>query len=195
MVPRRRSRAGDRHLRSAESSRAWAPMSTEPAPTTGGDDRARALYFEHGPAIENWAHRRFGDREAAEEVVQEVVLAAWRKHAQFDPSRGSERAWMFGIARHVAATRYRRNRRHLASVPTAEPPDDRPRRHRPRTPRRPVAHRRQRSLPVERTPGGPDRRILRPLVDTRDLRATRHSGGNREIPPLLRVAHTAGGPR
>lgn len=98
-------------------------MSTDPAPTTGGDDRARQLYFEHGPAIENWAHRRFGDREAAEEVVQEVVLAAWRKHAQFDPSRGSERAWMFGIARHVAATRYRRNRRHLASVPTAEPPD------------------------------------------------------------------------
>ncbi len=30
---------------------------------------------------------------------------------------------MFGIARNVAATRYRRNHRHLASVPTADTPD------------------------------------------------------------------------
>ena len=98
-------------------------MPTEAPPVATGDDRARALYLDHGPAIENWALRRFGDRQAAEEVVQEVVLAAWRKYAQFDPSRGSERAWMFGIARNVAATRHRRNRRHLASVPTGETPD------------------------------------------------------------------------
>lgn len=98
-------------------------MSTEAPRTAHGDERARALYLEHGPAIENWAKNRFADRQAAEEIVQEVVLAAWRKYAQFDPSRGSERAWMFGIARNVAATRHRRGRRHLASVPTAEPPD------------------------------------------------------------------------
>jgi len=88
-----------------------------------GDARARALYLEHGRALENWAYRRFGDRQAAEEVVQEVVLAAWRKYAQFDVERGSERAWMFGIAHNVAASRHRRNRRHLASVPTADAPD------------------------------------------------------------------------
>ena len=98
-------------------------MSTDPPRMVDGDARARELYLEHGPAIENWAHRRFGDRQAAEEVVQEVVFAAWRKYAQFDPDRGSERAWVFGIARNVAATRYRRTRRHLASVPTAEAPD------------------------------------------------------------------------
>lgn len=98
-------------------------MSTEPQSVASGDERARSLYLEHGPAVENWAQRRFGDQQAAEEVVQEVVLAAWRKYEQFDPSRGSERAWVFGIARNVAATRYRRNRRHLASVPTADTPD------------------------------------------------------------------------
>ena len=99
-------------------------MPTDPHRVTGPDERARALYLEHGPALENWAYGRFGDRQAAEEVVQEVVLAAWRKYAQFDPARGSERAWMFGIAKNVAATRYRRNRRHLASVSTANTPDD-----------------------------------------------------------------------
>ncbi len=56
-------------------------------------------------------------------MVQEVVLTAWRKYDQFDPERGSERAWMFGIARNVAATRHVRGRRHLRSIPTAAPPE------------------------------------------------------------------------
>lgn len=98
-------------------------MSPDPHLVAGSNAQARALYLEHGPALENWAYGRFGDRQAAEEVVQEVVLAAWSKYAQFDPDRGSERAWMFGIAKNVAATRHRRNRRHLAAVPTADAPD------------------------------------------------------------------------
>jgi len=83
---------------------------------------ARRLYEKHGPAIQGWAQGRFGDRQTSEEVVQEVVLSAWRKYAQFDPTRGSERSWMFGIARNVAATRHRRDKRHLAVV-TNELPD------------------------------------------------------------------------
>lgn len=79
---------------------------------------ARALYQTHGPALEGWANSRFADRQLAEEVVQETVLAAWRKYDQYDPARGSERAWLFGIAHNVAATRHRRNQRHLRSVPT-----------------------------------------------------------------------------
>ena len=66
---------------------------------------------------------RFVDAQVAEEVVQEVVLAAWRKYDQFDPERGSERAWMFGIARNVAATRHARSRRHLRSISTDITPD------------------------------------------------------------------------
>ncbi len=89
----------------------------------GSDSLAHALYLAHGPALEHWARRRFSDPEAAEEVVQDVVLAAWRKHHQFDGERGSERAWIFGIARNVAATDYERRRRHLRSIPTAEAPE------------------------------------------------------------------------
>ena len=87
-------------------------MSSDP------EQLARGLYESHGPALEGWAFSRFSDRQVAEEVVQETVLAAWRKYDQYDPGRGSERAWMFGIARNVAATRHRRNQRHLRSVPT-----------------------------------------------------------------------------
>ena len=84
---------------------------------------ARELYLTHGPALEGWAQNRFGEVQIAEEVVQEVVLAAWRKYDQFDPELGTERAWMFGIARNVAATRYRRGRRHLRSIPSASTPE------------------------------------------------------------------------
>jgi RNA polymerase sigma-70 factor (ECF subfamily) len=84
---------------------------------------ARDLYLAHGPALEHWSRGRFDDAQVAEEVVQEVVLAAWRKYDQFDPARGSERAWMFGIAHNVAASRHARGRRHLRSVPTATTPE------------------------------------------------------------------------
>lgn len=88
----------------------------------GDSDRlARDLYDEHAEALLRWAHRRTGDRQVAEDVVQEAVLRAWRKHDLYDPSRGSERAWMFGIAKNVAATHHRRNQRRLKPVAALEP--------------------------------------------------------------------------
>lgn len=86
----------------------------EPAP----EALARRLYEDHGPALSRWVHGRFVDPRVAEEVVQESVLAAWRKYDQFDAARGSERAWMFGITRNVAASRHQSDRRHLRMVPS-----------------------------------------------------------------------------
>ncbi len=86
------------------------------------EDLARALYEAHGPALERWARGRFPDGQAAEEVVQETILAGWRKYDQFDPEIGGERAWLFGIARNVAATHFQRSR-HLRSIPTDKPID------------------------------------------------------------------------
>jgi len=89
----------------------------------GSEELARALYVAHGAALQHWSRGRFGDPQVAEEVVQEVVLAAWRRYDQFDPERGTERAWMFGIAHNVAATRHARGRRHLRSIATDVPPE------------------------------------------------------------------------
>lgn len=72
---------------------------------------ARALHDAHAPALHAWARRRFADPREAEEVVQEALVLAWRKQHQFDPDRGSERAWLFGILRNVAASRHRQNSR------------------------------------------------------------------------------------
>lgn len=57
------------------------------------------------------------------EVVADTLVRAWQHHDQFDPTRGSERSWLFGIARNSAADHHRRSERHLRSVPTAQPDD------------------------------------------------------------------------
>jgi RNA polymerase sigma-70 factor (ECF subfamily) len=115
MRPARRSRVDDRAR--------VGDLNDDPHRRPGSEQLARELYLAHGPALEHWSRGRFADAQVAEEVVQEVVLAAWRKYDQFDPDRGTERAWMFGIARNVAATRHARGRRHLRSIPTAAPTD------------------------------------------------------------------------
>jgi RNA polymerase sigma-70 factor (ECF subfamily) len=89
----------------------------------------RRLCDDHGDAVFGWALGRFADRRDAEEVAAETMVRAWRNHHQFDPERGSERSWVFGIARTTAADRHRRTKRHLRAVPeseaSGEPVDDR----------------------------------------------------------------------
>jgi RNA polymerase sigma-70 factor (ECF subfamily) len=52
------------------------------------------------------------DRVAAEEVTATAFERAYRKRARFDPTRGSDRAWLFGIARNAALDELRRRKRH-----------------------------------------------------------------------------------
>jgi len=80
-----------------------------------------ALTLQHGPALLQWSRGRFEDPRDAEEVVADTLARAWRRFDQFDPERGSERAWLFGIAKHAAADHYRKGKRHLRSVPIADP--------------------------------------------------------------------------
>lgn len=86
------------------------------------DAAVRTFHDAHAPALHAWARRRTGDPGQAEEIVQETLVLAWRKHDQYDPQRGSERAWLFGIARNVAVDQHRRQRR-LRAVPAADVPD------------------------------------------------------------------------
>jgi RNA polymerase sigma-70 factor, ECF subfamily len=80
----------------------------------GGADVARdlrplaALQEDYTGPLHAYALRRLGDRRAAEEVVQDTFVRAWRHADRFDPTRGSEAAWLFTIAGNLVIDRLRR---------------------------------------------------------------------------------------
>lgn len=83
------------------------------------DDGALAeLYDRHGAVAHGVAYRILGERSAAEDVVQEAFLSAWRHAAGYRPERGSARAWLLTIVHHAAIDRHRRrHKREGTDVP------------------------------------------------------------------------------
>lgn len=65
---------------------------------------------EHGDALYGFAYVRLRDREAAEDAVQETLLAAWRSRENF-AAASSERTWLIGILKHKLADHWRRTAR------------------------------------------------------------------------------------
>ena len=69
----------------------------------------RAMFAEHGDALYAHALRLAnGDRQRAEDLVQETLLRAWRHPEALNPDRGSVRAWLFTTARNLAIDSWRR---------------------------------------------------------------------------------------
>jgi RNA polymerase sigma-70 factor (ECF subfamily) len=86
----------------------------------GNEDAVRALYARYARPIFTLGLRLLGSPEAAEELTQDVFLAAWRKAARFDPGRGRLSTWLMTIAHNLAVDRLRREtgatRPHLVLV-------------------------------------------------------------------------------
>jgi len=83
----------------------------------------RVLHDEHAAALWSYAIRLTGgDRQRAEDLVQECMLRAWRHPDVLDPGRGSARAWLFTTARRIAIDEWRRREARPETV-TAEPPE------------------------------------------------------------------------
>jgi len=74
----------------------------------GNEDAVRALYARFARPIFTLGLRLLGSREAAEELTQDVFLAAWRKASRFDPNRGRLSTWLMTIAHNLAVDRLRR---------------------------------------------------------------------------------------
>ncbi len=91
-----------------------------PSLDLGAEDGVRAAYAAHGPELYRFALRQLGDEGAAQEVVQEVFLRAWRAADRFDPELASLRVWLFAIARNVVIDTTRRDRRG-ERVPVSDP--------------------------------------------------------------------------
>jgi RNA polymerase sigma-70 factor (ECF subfamily) len=81
--------------------------SDEPGANLATDDGMRAAWLEHGSALRAFAARRLGDRELAEDAVQETFIRAWRKLHLFDATRGSLRSWLYAIMRNIVVDMHR----------------------------------------------------------------------------------------
>ena len=66
----------------------------------GTDEQAfAAMYRCWSPLVHSLAARTLGDVREAEDVTQQVFLAAWRGRAGYHPERGPLSAWLVGITR------------------------------------------------------------------------------------------------
>lgn len=73
------------------------------------EELVRALYAEHaGPLLRYAVHLMSGDRQRAEDLVQETLLRAWQ-HPEAIADRPA-RPWLFAVARNLAIDSYRARR-------------------------------------------------------------------------------------
>jgi RNA polymerase sigma-70 factor, ECF subfamily len=89
--------------------------------TSGARLDFEALYKSARDDVYAYVATLLRDRNAAEDVTAAAFERAFRKQRLFKPGRGSERAWLFGIARNAALDELRRRKR--AAALTADPAD------------------------------------------------------------------------
>jgi RNA polymerase sigma-70 factor, ECF subfamily len=80
----------------------------ERLPFDRSGDELRELYRRYAPELFGFATSALGDRELAEEVVQDVFSQLWRHAEDYDQRRASVRTWLYAIARNRIIDAHRR---------------------------------------------------------------------------------------
>lgn len=95
----------------------------------GDPDSLARVYKQYSALIYTLARRALGTQEDAEDLAQQVFVAAWRSRDTFDPERGALAAWLTAITRNKIADQLRARQREVARVRGAvqeaiqDPPD------------------------------------------------------------------------
>jgi len=89
----------------------------------GSDDALREVFERHGGAVTALARRMLGDRQEAEEILQDTFLSLHRHAAEFDDRRASLRTYLFAIARNLCLTRLRKRSSRPRKADGADPHD------------------------------------------------------------------------
>ncbi len=86
------------------------------AVAAGSESALGTLYDRYVDSVHAVALRLTGDRQLAEEVVQETFLALWNRAELFDPTLASLATWLRAIARNRTVDRIRAAARRPALV-------------------------------------------------------------------------------
>lgn len=70
-----------------------------------------AFYRRHVDAVMRFVVRRVSDPHLAADLTADVFLAAMDSAHTYVPGRGSETAWLYGVARNVVSAQHRRSAR------------------------------------------------------------------------------------
>jgi RNA polymerase sigma-70 factor (ECF subfamily) len=92
-----------------------------------GDQAALARIIDrHGRGLRLFAARLLGRPAEAEDIVQDVFLAAWKHAGRFDPAKGKASTWLYRIAanRCIDMRRRRSFRAFLGMEAMADEPAD-----------------------------------------------------------------------
>lgn len=92
------------------------------APPDSAAMRFDLLYRASATELYAYVASLVHDRAAAEDVTAQAFERAFRRRRTFNPRRGSERAWLFGIARNAALDELRRRRRHASLLVDPQDP-------------------------------------------------------------------------
>jgi RNA polymerase sigma-70 factor, ECF subfamily len=86
------------------------------------------LYDRHGRAAYSLSYRMMGEKQAAEDLVQDAFLKVWRGAGSYRTERGSVRTWILSIVHNRGidqlrslASRRRTQNKVEASAPKSEP--------------------------------------------------------------------------
>ncbi|MEU0632742.1 sigma-70 family RNA polymerase sigma factor [Streptomyces sp. NPDC005989] len=91
------------------SAPAPAPLPPPSSPSAVPDEELmRALYREHaGPLFAYVLRLVAGDRQRAEDVVQETLIRAWKNAGRLGSATGSVRPWLVTVARRIVIDGHR----------------------------------------------------------------------------------------